>query len=520
MDLLRLGIIASSTTEEENSIIKNALSLAILCSEDAWSLVEPATANLLLIWINTEKDLMLLHGLQAKYPSERLIVLANNEFSVQARWYLPFLMQNVVPNILSLVGLLTRVQSFFLPAFRTEIAKDYNPYDFLPTIVKNALADNKGRICSYPTCPEVYLFPNENSFYFSGRLEQLIPMVLAGYEDIFVEEATDQQIIKTVNYVKFSSRLSSYLTVDDEEVFENIEVKKFKRYSLTELIWFAILIGSRGRLIKGNSIDEKILLKQLPEYLRLDYYGKEYRLIASCMNTHTLTLAEVSAKTKRPLFEVIGFYNACLILNLIERGETAQKLIENNERTRKEIGAIFEPAETGSKKRIKIVIAGSVGSGKTTAIATLSHFAPISTETRPSDGVTNKKSTTTVAMDYGEMRFDNGLKIFLYGTPGQKRFDFMSQLLFENAWGIIMLIDNTEADPIAELDYYLNTYLKIANKKHMAIGITHYDEKPTPSIDDYNRHLQQKNLSFPVIQTDARNSSSLANLLASLVSGT
>lgn len=49
----------------------------------------------------------------------------------------------------------------------------------------------------------------------------------------------------------------------------------------------------------------------------------------------------------------------------------------------------------------KIVFAGPVGAGKTTAIQSLSDIEVVSTEARASDVVRQLKSTTTVAMDYG-----------------------------------------------------------------------------------------------------------------------
>jgi hypothetical protein len=119
-------------------------------------------------------------------------------------------------------------------------------------------------------------------------------------------------------------------------------------------------------------------------------------------------------------------------------------------------------------------------------------------------------------MDYGEMRFHDNLKIFLYGTPGQKRFDFMSQLLFDNAWGAVLLIDNREDDPFAELAYYLDMVKDFRHKIHLAIGITHYDLCATPSIKDYADYLGQNDLSYPVMSADARDISSLTHVLGSL----
>jgi len=514
---LRLAILAPSASDNDHQLINNAITTAIACLNNAWSIADSSQAHLILIWVNSEKDLKALQVLQEKYPSERIIVLAANEFRIQAHWHLSYLKHNTVPSILSIANLLSRIQAHFLPSDSPETPVAFDPDDCLFGIVQQAINDNIGRICSYQSCPDIYLLPKENAFYLSGNMEQLIPMALAKRQDINITEVNDQQILETVSYVKFSSRLSQYMFLDEDSIFNDINVKKYKRYALNELVWFAVLIGSRGCLSGNIPPTETVLLKQLPEYMRLEYYGREYKELADCMSSNALSLFDIRAKTGKSLFEIIGFYNACNALNLIEHGESARQIIQKNLTARSTLETIFTPVGQRLKGRIKIVIAGSVGSGKTAAISALSDFAPISTETRPSDSVTRKKSTTTVAMDYGEMRFNNQLRVFLYGTPGQKRFDFMSQLLCENAWGMLLLIDNTENDPIAELDYYLKLFEKFLDKIQLAIGITHCDITEKPGLETYIDHLRQRNLSYPVLRVDARDTPSLVELLSTLV---
>ena len=41
------------------------------------------------------------------------------------------------------------------------------------------------------------------------------------------------------------------------------------------------------------------------------------------------------------------------------------------------------------------------------------------------------KSQTTVAMDFGRITIDDELILYLFGTPGQRRFDFMWEILSE-----------------------------------------------------------------------------------------
>jgi signal recognition particle receptor subunit beta len=169
-------------------------------------------------------------------------------------------------------------------------------------------------------------------------------------------------------------------------------------------------------------------------------------------------------------------------------------------------------------QKIKIVFTGSVGAGKTTAIATISEIDPISTEAKPSEAsVLNRKSSTTVAMDYGELTLEDGSKLCLYGTPGQRRFDFMSHILTKGALGLLVLIDNSHQTPLDELDYYLNLNAEFLLTSPAVIGITHYDESIKTSIDDYYDVLNERGVFWPIIHADARKSEDVTLLLHTLL---
>lgn len=171
-----------------------------------------------------------------------------------------------------------------------------------------------------------------------------------------------------------------------------------------------------------------------------------------------------------------------------------------------------------SIKKIKFVFTGCVGAGKTTAIRTISEVDPVSTEAKPSENsVIKRKKTTTVAMDYGELTLDNGDKMYLYGTPGQRRFDFMCHILTKEALGLIILIDNTHSDPLAELDYFLNLNAEFLQKSAAVIGVSHFDESTQPSINDYYQALEERGDPWPVIHVDAREADDVIILLKTLL---
>ena len=153
---------------------------------------------------------------------------------------------------------------------------------------------------------------------------------------------------------------------------------------------------------------------------------------------------------------------------------------------------------------IKLLFAGPMGAGKTTAIRAISEIEPISTEVANTDLDECDKAETTVAMDYGELTLDTGHTLRLYGSPGQRRFEFMWPLLAEGALGIVVLLDNSRPDPLADLSEFLDAFTPQIDGGRVVVAVGRLDAHPRPSLDDYVDAVAARGQFLPVVDADVR----------------
>ena len=151
-----------------------------------------------------------------------------------------------------------------------------------------------------------------------------------------------------------------------------------------------------------------------------------------------------------------------------------------------------------------ILFTGPMGAGKTTAIQSLSEIDVVRTEANNSERHIVDKATTTVALDYGEILIGAQEKVRLYGIPGQKRFDFMWQILVRDAIGVVILIDNSQPDAMSHLDEFLISLEGYLRDVACVIGVGRTETHPMPSIDAFAARLAFHGHVFPVIDVDVR----------------
>lgn len=165
----------------------------------------------------------------------------------------------------------------------------------------------------------------------------------------------------------------------------------------------------------------------------------------------------------------------------------------------------------------KIIFGGPPGAGKTTAIGAISDIPPTTTERRPTDELAARKTATTVAMDYGLMRLDDVQTLHLYGTPGQKRFEFMWEILAINAIGLVLMIDGSRPDPIADLAEYLDGFESLVSRAGLVVGVTKVEAVGSAQRAAIQTHLDSRSLCAPVFTVDARRARDVVLLTQALL---
>src|SRR5512140_3347640 len=154
---------------------------------------------------------------------------------------------------------------------------------------------------------------------------------------------------------------------------------------------------------------------------------------------------------------------------------------------------------------VKIVVTGPFNSGKTEFIRSVSEIDVVSTERRISADAERVKQTTTVAMDFGRLTVDQDLVLYLFGTPGQKRFDFMWEILSEGMLGFIVMVDSTRPETFREARSILETFRAYAPTPYV-VAANKQDIKDAWELEDM-RHalrLDGKTKILPCVATDKK----------------
>ncbi|MDQ0842819.1 MULTISPECIES: ATP/GTP-binding protein [unclassified Streptomyces] len=168
---------------------------------------------------------------------------------------------------------------------------------------------------------------------------------------------------------------------------------------------------------------------------------------------------------------------------------------------------------------VKVVIVGGFGVGKTTLVGSVSEIRPLTTEetmTQAGVGVDDtqgveRKTSTTVAMDFGRISINEELVLYLFGTPGQERFWFLWRGLFEGALGAVVLVDTRR------LEVSFDVIGRLEERGvPFVVAVNSFPDAPDHSLDELRAALDLPD-AVPIVLCDARMRSSSRDVLMTLM---
>ncbi|MEN6409760.1 MAG: ATP/GTP-binding protein [Anaerolineaceae bacterium] len=141
---------------------------------------------------------------------------------------------------------------------------------------------------------------------------------------------------------------------------------------------------------------------------------------------------------------------------------------------------------------VKMVVTGPFNAGKTEFIRSVSEIDVVSTERKITAEAEKVKNSTTVAMDFGRITVDDDLVLYLFGTPGQKRFDFMWEILSEGMLGFVVMVDSTRPETFREARSILETFRAYAPTPYI-VAANKQDSPDAWEMEDIRHALRLDN---------------------------
>jgi hypothetical protein len=274
------------------------LVLATRALKEKWQLVETDAADFFLF--SSELSAPMLNEEVKNYPLERCM-FCTPKTAPQTTHTLP-VDTNGLPRLSSLVELFNRhcansTAEHKPPAMQPTVTEAENEQFFDPRqgLLKHLLATESAQLIinlEHNNYPALYIDIENNTYYSQNKLAQLEPYVLT----------SQTLLIEPCSAIVFKNH------IDNESL---------KPQPLKDLIWYATLKTSAGKVIKGYTNTDIVTLKNWPD-LRLSKY-LDYARLAAFMKNNAATLQTIAEYTKTPLTEVSDFYNACYLIGLIEQ---------------------------------------------------------------------------------------------------------------------------------------------------------------------------------------------------------
>jgi small GTP-binding protein len=165
---------------------------------------------------------------------------------------------------------------------------------------------------------------------------------------------------------------------------------------------------------------------------------------------------------------------------------------------------------------VKIVITGAYSAGKTNFIRSISEIDPVTTEYSVTDPDERAlKHETTVALDFGKIAISDEVVLYLFGTPGQERFDFMWEVLSEGCIGYIVMVDSCRPGHLLETQRLMARFAMITSAPFIVAA--NKQDDPTALPVSYIRRRLQLPFEVPLLPCIATERESVKSVLLQLL---
>lgn len=164
---------------------------------------------------------------------------------------------------------------------------------------------------------------------------------------------------------------------------------------------------------------------------------------------------------------------------------------------------------------VKILITGPVRAGTTTLIRSLSEIAVLTTQRRVPGVSRNPGDEKTVAMDFGRVRIDDDVMLYLFGTPGDEQESLIGGALADGMIGLIVMVDATRPVSVDEAAEIV-AFLERSSSAPYVVAANRLGECDEAGIARLRRGLDVPD-DVPVIACDATKRSSVKAVVAALL---
>lgn len=167
-------------------------------------------------------------------------------------------------------------------------------------------------------------------------------------------------------------------------------------------------------------------------------------------------------------------------------------------------------------QQLKIVITGSYAAGKTQFINSISDIETVNTDFATTmDEERELKSQTTVALDFGTIAINDQLTLYLFGTPGQERFDYMWEHLATGCLGYVVMVDSCRPAKFGETIALIQRFAEITDSPFVVAANKQDDPAALPPA--YVRRRLNLPASVPVLPCVGTDRESVKSVLLTLL---